>query len=456
MLPFIFLFLAINLAGLLLNRYHLGKLIDQRIAVQTDRISRLISNSEFVLNPAYLARLRNVIDSDIIVFGGDGEMAASTVENQVSSYLQSQIAPGHIADMLGDGTEAHYQNVIHIDKRTYMLTARLLGQTMGTDKRMMLWVISPMSDAQTAKSSLTSQMGFVCLGGVLVMFVFGHLIARSVTQPVSNIVAVTRKMADGYFDRKVTLPSVEELRQLSLSINLMSEKLSGFEKQVALSSRLAAAGKVTAAMSHEIRNPLSSIKMLAQLLRDRPNAETGDRKLIQSMLEEILRVERIVEDLSGLARPSKLVRHPHDIRKVILEILPVIEPKLTHRKINIEFDPESAVPETMMDKDKIKQVLWNLLLNAMESMPHGGQVKISAWTNGRRDRISVSVEDEGCGFDESQAEEMFAPFYTTKPEGLGLGLSASKEIMTRHGGELLLEKREREGTRAILTLPLMR
>jgi signal transduction histidine kinase len=454
MLPFMALFLAVNLAPLLLNRYYIGKIIDQRIAVQTDRISRLISNSEFVLNPAYLSRLRNVIDSDIIVFDRAGKVAATTVQGPMRMHLESQVAPNHISALLKNEAESLYQQVVRLDHQTFMLTARLLGKATGTDKRMMLWVISPMSDAQAAKSSLAVEMGPVCLGGILIMFVFGHLIAGSVTKPVSNLVAVTQEMADGYFNHKAMLPSVEELRQLSLSINMMSEKLAGFEKQVALSSRLAAAGKVTAAMSHEIRNPLSSVKMLAQLLRDKPNIEAENGEIIKSMLEEILRVERIVEDLSGLARPSKLVRQVHDIRKVIQEILPVIEPKLTHRKIDIEFDPEPALPEILMDKDKIKQVLWNVLLNAMESMPQGGKVKISVRTNGKQDRLHVSIEDEGGGIDDTHAEEMFTPFYTTKPEGLGLGLSTSKEIMAGHDGELILENRKDGGVRAVMTLPL--
>jgi len=344
--------------------------------------------------------------------------------------------------------------VIRIDQHTFMLTARLLDQAAGLDKRLMLWVISPMSDAQAAKSSLAVQMGLVCIGGILMMFVIGHLIARSVTEPVGNLVTVTQEVADGHFDHKAMLPPVAELRQLALSVNMMSTKLAGFEKQVALSSRLAAAGKVTAAMSHEIRNPLSSIKMLAQLLRDRPTIATEDRKIIQSMLEEILRVERIVEDLSGLARPSSLMRRSQDIRNVIQEILTVIEPKMAHRKIEIEFDCRPDIPEVSIDKDRIKQVLWNLLLNAMESMPQGGKAKISACLNGDRHQLHISVEDEGCGFDDAHVEELFTPFYTTKPEGLGVGLATSREIMAGHGGELVLKKRGDKGVRAVMTLPL--
>jgi signal transduction histidine kinase len=454
MLPFIVLFLVIGLVALLLNRYYIGKLIDRRIAVQTDRITRLISNSEFVLNPGYLAKLRNVIDSDIIVFGSDGKVTASTIQNQVRAHLESQIPPGRISAILKKENESLFQDVVLIDKRSYMLTGRLIGRARDMDKKSMLWVISPMFDAQAAKSSLTIRMGLVCLGGILITFVFGHLIARSVTTPVGNLVTVTRKVADGHFDHKALLPSVAELRQLASSINMMSTKLAGFEKQVAQSSRLAAAGKVTAAMSHEIRNPLSSIKMLAQLLRDRPAMTPEDRKIVQSILEEILRVERIVEDLSGLARPSRLVRQYQDMRTVIHEILTIIKPKLAHRKIDLEFDCQPGMPQVLMDKDRIKQVLWNLLLNAMESMPRGGRIKIAARVNGERRRLQIGVEDEGCGFDDAHAEEMFTPFYTTKPEGLGLGLSTSKEIMAGHGGELILEKRRRKGARAIMTLPL--
>jgi two-component system sensor histidine kinase HydH len=235
---------------------------------------------------------------------------------------------------------------------------------------------------------------------------------------------------------------------------MMSDKLAGFEKEVASSSRLAAAGKVTAAMSHEIRNPLSSIKMLAQLLRERLNIGSKDRKIIQAMLEEVMRVERIVGDLSDLQRPSSIDRNPHDIRVLISEILPVIEPKTAHRKVRIDFDVQENLPEILLDKDKIKQVLWNLLLNAMESMPHGGRIMIKSWVDGEQNRLHVSVEDDGCGFDEAHGEDIFTPFFTTIPEGLGLGLSTSREIMTGHGGALVLENRNDRGVRAVMIFPL--
>jgi signal transduction histidine kinase len=311
-----------------------------------------------------------------------------------------------------------------------------------------------MSDAESAKVSLSFQMGIISLGGIFVMFVFGHMVARAVTKPVSNIVAVTQQVANGYFDTKAELPPVVELQQLADAINMMSAKLSGFEKQVALSSRLAAAGKVAAAMSHEIRNPLSSIKMLAQLLRDKQYIAMEDRQLIHSMLEEIMRVERIVGDVSSMARPAEIVRQHHDIQELINEIMVVIAPKLNHRKVQVVFESRDGMPLILIDRDKIKQVIWNLLLNAMESMPQGGKISICVSLQEKLQRLHVDIEDEGGGIAASHAQEIFSPFFTTKPEGLGLGLSTSKEIMAGHGAELILENREDRGVRARMIFPL--
>jgi signal transduction histidine kinase len=455
MLPFMALFVAIGLGAFLVNRYYMGELIDERIAIQTDRISRLISDSQFILNPAYLSRLRRVVDCDIIIFNAEGAVTATTLGTDVLQTLERTAAPQLVFGILdADTNRGLFQRTVIVDRKSHLLTARLLKTGQNIGETMMLWVLSPMNDAEEAKSAVTRYMVIMGVCGVLVTVAIGFLIARSVTRPVSDLVAVTEEIADGRFDRTIAPPSVGELAQLTDAINRMSARLTDFEHQVAAASRLAAAGKVTAAMSHEIRNPLSSIKMLTQLLRDRPDTVAEARVLIQAMLEEITRVERIVGDLSGLMRPSELDLKPNDIQALIREIATVIAPKLEHRKISLNTSSETMAPLLTLDRDKVKQVFWNLLLNAMESMPQGGCIDICTRTVESPPEFQVVIQDEGGGLKETDLETVFAPFFTTKPEGLGLGLSTSREIMERHGGRLVLENRKSGGARAIACFPV--
>jgi len=210
---------------------------------------------------------------------------------------------------------------------------------------------------------------------------------------------------------------------------------------------------VTAGIAHEIRNPLSSIKMMTQLLRNRLTQEPENTKLVESLLEEIGRVERIVKDLTDLMRPSELSLDVQDINDLIEEILAVILPRLAHRKIRVKKNLELSLPGIRIDKDKIKQVIWNLLLNAMDSMPDGGVIKVIARENRLAQRIEVVIEDEGDGINKETLDNIFAHFFTTKPEGLGLGLSTSREIVESHKGRLTVKNMEEKGVRATISLP---
>ena len=453
MLPFLVLFLIVSLISLLLNRLYISRLMDERISRQTDRISRVLSNSEFVFNPVYLNKLKNVIEGDVIVFEKSGKIIVSTLSEKILSSFNKEINIDRLFSFLQKGEENAVQQVLNKSSSPFLLIARPLSLPAYPRKDMILCIISPLADVLDVKSKITNRMFLVGFFSLLLTLLFGYIISRSVTRPIKNLVVVTGDIANGNFETKVPLPSIEEIRMLASSINSMTDKLREYEKQIVRSSQLAAAGKVTAAMAHEIRNPLSSIKMMTQLLRNQLTPEPENTKLVESLLEEIGRVERIVKDLTDLMRPSELSLDVQDINDLIEEILAVLEPRLAHRKISVKKNLEPSLPWIRIDKDKIKQVIWNLMLNAMDSMPDGGVIKVSARENKLAHRIEVVIEDEGCGINKEIMDNIFAHFFTTKPEGLGLGLSTSREIIESHKGSLTVENMGEKGVRATISLP---
>ena len=453
MLPFLVLFLLVSLLSLLLNRLYISKLMDERISRQTDRISRVLSNSEFVFNPIYLNKLKDVIEGDVIVFEKSGKIIVSTLSEKALSSFNKEINIDRLFSFLQKGEEKAVQKVLTKSRSPFLLIARPLSLTAYPRKDMILCIVSPLADVLDVKSKIANRMFLVGSFGLLLTLLFGYIISRSVTRPIKDLVVVTGDIANGNFESKAPLPSVEEIRMLASSINSMTDRLREYEKQIVRSSQLAAAGKVTAAMAHEIRNPLSSIKMMTQLLRNRLTPEPENTKLVESLLEEIGRVERIVKDLTDLMRPSELLLDVQDINDLIEEILAVIEPRLAHRKISVKKNLDHSLPGILIDKDKIKQVIWNLLLNAMDSMPDGGVIKVIARENRLAHRIEIVIEDEGDGINKETMDNIFAHFFTTKPEGLGLGLSTSREIVESHKGSLTVENMEEKGVKAIISLP---
>jgi signal transduction histidine kinase len=453
MLPFVGLIVAVGGISLLLSRHALDRLMDRRLEAQSQRISRVLANAQFVFNPIYLNKLRDAIDSDIVVLAQDSTVKATTLDRDTLGRIVEGVNPLRLFEALAANPTAAVQRTVKLDKQPLLITARRLSDPADNERQLMLWVIADMGDATALLSAFTARILLVGAGGILLVLILGHLIARSVSRPVDNLVSVTGEIADGRFDRQARLPAVTELRGLAEAVNTMSRKLAEYRDQVALSSRLAAAGKITAAMAHEIKNPLSSIKMLTQLLRDRLDETPDNQEIVGSILEEIVRLERILGDMANRLRPSGLKTAETDINALIHQSVELIRPKLRHRKIDISSNCHNDVPRVWLDPDKIKQVLWNLLLNAMESMPAGGAVIVRTHLTDAG-KICICVEDRGDGIPEDRQDRLFDPFFTTKPEGLGLGLSTSRDIIAAHGGTLTRENRATAGSRAKIVLPI--
>jgi signal transduction histidine kinase len=185
-------------------------------------------------------------------------------------------------------------------------------------------------------------------------------------------------------------------------------------------------------MAHEVRNPLTAIKMQLQLLEERVDEEDRDR--IQKVLGEIRRLELIVESTLVLGGPLNLQLTPIEPAALVDEVVALLRPALEHRGISL-VAKLGTLPTTAMDADRIKQVLLNLINNAADELSHGGVIRISGTASVDEDSLDIAIEDSGPGIDELRATEQSA-----KPFSLGVGLTISREIVDRHGGKLLIGK----------------
>ncbi len=206
-------------------------------------------------------------------------------------------------------------------------------------------------------------------------------------------------------------------------------------------------------MAHDIRNPLSAIKMQAQLLRTKLKPGEHDRETLNTVLREIDRVEWVVKGLLDLASPGELHLEPGDINEVLGEALQLTEAKLKHFKIAVQGRFDAAVLPVLLDADRLKQALLNLILNAADAMPNGGTLRVTTGSGSDDSTVTIEICDDGVGLAPNAGDKIFDPFYTTKREGVGLGLVNTKSIVERHGGTIRLTARNGKGTRAVITLP---
>ncbi|MBT2637774.1 ATP-binding protein [Bacillus sp. ISL-39] len=214
--------------------------------------------------------------------------------------------------------------------------------------------------------------------------------------------------------------------------------------------KLAVIGQMATAIAHEIKNPLSSLKGFTQLQQEK---DKGDEQYYPIMLNEIDRINAIVNDLLILGKPNTGVKTPKRLVDIIQYVISVIDPHAQRKDIHIEYDvDDSAV--LLCDENQMKQVFINLIKNAMEAMPDGGTVTIESKTDGGRPIISV--RDEGCGIPPEKLAKLGEPFYTTKQNGNGLGLMVTKKIVEEHEGTLNIQSEMEKGTVVTISIPFLK
>jgi signal transduction histidine kinase len=214
--------------------------------------------------------------------------------------------------------------------------------------------------------------------------------------------------------------------------------------------KLAVIGQMATAIAHEIKNPLSSLKGFTQLQQEK---DKGDEQYYPIMLNEIDRINSIVNDLLILGKPNTAVKTPKKLVNIIDYVISVVDPHAQRKDIHIQNETDQSTV-LLCDENQMKQVFINLIKNAMEAMPDGGTVTIVSEIID--DRAFISVKDEGCGIPPEKLAKLGEPFYTTKQNGNGLGLMVSKKIIEEHEGTFNIESQLERGTSVIITLPIAR
>jgi PAS domain S-box-containing protein len=227
------------------------------------------------------------------------------------------------------------------------------------------------------------------------------------------------------------------------------------EQRVRESERMAYIGQITTSLSHEIRNPLSAVKMNLQILQNHPRLRGNDSRRIDISVREVMRLERILNQLLDFAKPLRMEFVPVDINHLVISCEELLDMKLTEEKIDIVTDLDPAVPLIRADGERLSQALINLMLNAIEASPMEGRIRIRTrfFPDGGNSQTRITVEDEGAGVSEKDRHEIFTPFFTTKSKGTGLGLAIIKRIVEAHGGGVEVSSVPPAGASFTIILP---
>jgi len=247
----------------------------------------------------------------------------------------------------------------------------------------------------------------------------------------------------------------EELRAANEELQTANEELRETQEQLIRSEKLAAIGQLAGGIGHELRNPLGAIKNAVYYIRGKiANSELAQKEprvmeFLDIVDDEVSSSNKIINDLLGFSRVGKPAVSPARIEGVVDDALSRLV-ALEHVEVVKKLD--AGLPEVSIDTDQIRQVLVNIIMNAVQAMPEGGRLTLSA--RERNKFLEVGIADSGCGIAREVIGKVFDPLFTTRAKGIGLGLAVCKTIVERHGGTIDVESRVGKGTTFTIRLPL--
>lgn len=424
-LPFMLLFLASFGAQIAVALWASVRSVEERtIAEIRGLVGVLAPQPDLLLSQEVVDRVRKVLRAEAVYYAEYDVLGCAQIhsaspapDNQVA--CQAAKTPtardGFVRIVSGDAT--------------WLVTISGFGH----DK---ILIVSYREDAlRSQKLAAMRPLILISAIGLAIVLLVGFWIARNLAAPIERLAARTEALAKGDFEHKVDIASADELGRLAASFNAMLDSIRRLQDERVRAEKLAALGQVTAGIAHEIRNPLTAMKMTLQILLDAEPA--GDRReSLSVVLKETERLQLTVDGLLAYAKPPVLSLTPGDLNDVVRGALGVLDTQVKHVGVSLE-SRLGELPRVALDAPRMHQVVVNLLLNAVQAAGAGGRVTVSTESAGGEVRLSVT--DSGPGIPVEARSRVFEPFYSTKTGGIGLGLAVSRRLVDDHGGRLSFE-----------------
>lgn len=333
-------------------------------------------------------------------------------------------------------------------------------------------ILWPLAWIKTIGVCTSVVLGFICL-------LMAFLVSRRISRPIGQVAEAAERMAEGDLEQQIPFSSKDEVGRLAVSFNTMAQQLAhsitslrqkeeslerayneliAAQEQLLRSERMAAIGELVASVAHEMRRPLSSIKLNLQIIGRSLGKETVFHEHYEIAFEQVVQMERMLSDLLNYSKPLEVQKKDISVEALIGKCLKELEGELSTRNIKVEQSVPPDLPPIIGDPAKIAQVLINVVKNGLEASRQNGRIKVSAQAEESScdTVITITVTDRGAGISQRNLRLIFKPFFTTKKGGTGLGLPIVKKIMDAHRGSIVIESEESTGTTVHLTFPSVR
>jgi signal transduction histidine kinase len=319
----------------------------------------------------------------------------------------------------------------------------------------------------------------ILLGILVATLVLGlasaWLMARSLVRPINQLRGAMAVVGGGDLDHPLQASAQDEIGDLARAFAGMTDRLresrsemvrlnhelgakvaqlETTQSQLVQSEKLASLGEMAAGVAHGLRNPLASLRASAQLVLRHPNSPAAEEQL-QAIITEVDRLDRRINHLLTFSRPEPFRPGPERLQPLLDAVLPAVAERMRQQGVVLTATFDPALPEVPVDPMRVEQALLELIGNALDAMPEGGALRITGSTRARagRNGVEVAITDTGRGIPPETLRQVGQPFFTTRPEGTGLGLATARRFIELHGGRVDLESQVGVGTTARLWLP---
>lgn len=412
----------------------------------------------------------------ISIFSIDGTIKASTQDEELNKkvgdlefylrdhqFIREEIV--HLKDGRRERERIYYYNTPILNRPECFQCHDKGKKTIGV-----LTVANSLKEMDTMISKIEiHSIILAIITMAFLSFVLGFLFLKFVNIPIKKLTGTMRKAEEGDLTVRVNVKSKDEMGTLAENLNIMIEKLNLAKQEaeqyhqelIQRADRMATIGELASGIAHEIRNPLAGIQGAIQILAEGFPKDDPRTQVTDEIQKQIYKLERLVRDLLNYAKPVPANYLPTDINGLIDKVLAFF---VTQRGMPVDYKIEkklfSPLPKTMIDPSSMEQAFLNIILNAQKAMPKGGTFTVSTIAlpqrrdDGREVReVQVIFEDTGVGILKENLPKIFNPFFSTRSDGTGLGLTITKNIVEQHGGKIEVESQVNVGTKFVITLP---
>ena len=453
------------------------------IMVERDLIGTLTIGFDIAKTEA--ATLKQATNSDIVLMQND-RVVLSTLSREEQDRFQLAFRASPPTSTI-DTVDTTAVFTLPVGEEVYLgVMFRMDHSPANTPITLSYAIVKPFErELSNSMAPILGTFGVVSVLFLILTSVIGRVISQGITRPINELVRGTGEVSKGNYDYTIVAEGNDELGFLARKFGEMSkslkekiteldrlnkdlllrnrdldetlQKLKEAQEELVKGERLAATGKLTAQLAHEINNPIHNIQScLKTTLGKLPEGFEG-RELVEVAFDEVTRMSKLTRQMLDFYRTSLVpeVLRPTNVNDALKDVLTASRAELMAAGITVETTFDPGLPEVNGSNDKLKQVFLNMILNARDAMPHGGMLRISTMTEGNA--VKIVLADNGIGIPRENLSRIFDAFFTTKGKvsGVGLGLSVSYGIVHQHRGIITVSSSVGEGTTFVVSLPLL-